>query len=186
MLQMEKNTELDKEKADRIAEKAGVRLQDCNQCGKCTAGCPMAASMDLMPRQIVRYFQLGQLGKVLKSKTIWLCAACGVCAERCPYSIDLPALIENARYEAKRQNICAVKEVDIFTEVFLKNVDMFGKSQEVILEGLYNTLSGNLMQDMTKVPHMLRHGLVRPEVNMVKDREAVSKLIKAAIAEDGK
>jgi len=172
--------------AERIAELAGVRLHDCNQCGKCSAGCPMAHAMDVMPRQIVRLMQLGLIDEALKSKTIWLCAACHTCQERCPYGIDLPAIIENLRHEAKRRNICAVREVDIFTEVFLKNVAVFGKSQEVILEGLYNSLSGNLTQDMSMVPHMLKHGLVRPEVNMVKDREGLQRLIKAALEEDAR
>ena len=172
--------------AGKIAERAGVKPHECYQCGKCTAGCPMAHAMDLMPRQVVRCAQLGLVDEVLKSKTIWLCAACHTCVERCPHSVDLPALIEKFRHEAMRQKICAVKEVNIFTESFLGNVLVFGKSQEVILEGLYNTFSGNFVQDMNNVPHMLKHGLIRPELHAVKDRESVRNLIKAAREEDEK
>ena len=70
------NQNSQKAMAQRIAKEAGVNLKDCYQCGKCSAGCPMARGMDLMPRQIVHYLQLGMMTPILKSKTIWLCAAC--------------------------------------------------------------------------------------------------------------
>jgi heterodisulfide reductase subunit C len=48
----------------------------CYQCGKCTAGCPIAYAMDYPPHQILRGVQLGMRDVVLSSRTIWLCAAC--------------------------------------------------------------------------------------------------------------
>ena len=170
----------------KIADAAGVNLSDCYQCGKCSAGCPMAASMDVQPRQVVRLLQLGMADELLKSKTIWLCATCHMCEDRCPNSINLPGLIENARYEAKRIKMCAVSEVDKFNDIFIENVKNFGKSQEVILEGAYNILTGNFIQDMGSVPHMLRHGIVQPEVHTVRERESVRKMIDKAQKEDEK
>ena len=160
------------------------KYSECYQCGKCSAGCPMAHAMDIMPRQVVRLMQCGRVDDVLNSKTIWLCAACHTCVERCPHSIDLPEIIEHARHEAKRQNIIGVKEVDVFTEVFMGNVKAFGKSQEVIVAGLYNTLTLNPLQDMENVPKMLTRGLARPELHMVNDRESVRKLMERADKED--
>jgi len=171
--------------AEKIASDANVKLSDCYQCGKCSAGCPMAHAMDIMPRRVVRCLQLGYTEELLRSGTIWLCTSCHTCVDRCPNTVDLPALIEHARYEAKRLNICAVKEVGRFNDIFMKNVEIFGKSQEIILEGAYNVLTGNLLQDMKNVPHMLRHGLVRPEaVNIVNDREGVRDIVKDAEKED--
>lgn len=164
--------------ANQIAVETGTALHECYQCGKCSAGCPMAHAMDLMPRQIVHYMQLGMMDEILKSKSIWLCASCHVCAERCPHSIDIPALIEKARQAAKKQGIIRVKEVDRFTDIFLDNVKVFGKSQEVVLEGLYNVTTGNLLQDMNNVPHMLKHKLVGPELHVVKDVKHVRKIMK--------
>lgn len=172
--------------AEKIAASAGVKLSDCYQCGKCSAGCPMAGAMDIQPRQVVRLLQLGMADEVLKSRTIWLCASCHMCQDRCPNSIDLPALIENSRYEAKRLKICAVSQVDKFNDIFIENVKNFGKSQEVILEGAYNILTGNYIQDMGSAPHMIRHGIIQPEVHTVKERESVRKLVKAAQKEDEK
>ena len=172
--------------AEKIAHEAEVNLHDCYQCGKCTAGCPMAHAMDVMPRQIVRYMQLGMVEEALKSKTIWLCAACYTCYNRCPHSVDLTALIEALRHEAKRQKLISVRQVDVFTETFLGNVNVFGKSSEVILAGVYNTLTGNFTQNLSNVPHMLKHEMVKPEVHTVKDKESVRRLMKAALEEDEK
>ncbi len=172
--------------SEKIAKDAGVELSACYQCGKCSAGCPMAAAMDLLPRQMVRTLQLGLANELLMSRSIWLCAGCHMCLDRCPNSIDLPALIEHARYEAKRRHICAVKEVDKFNDIFMENVKNFGKSQEVILEGAYNIMTGNFIQDMASVPHMLKHGIVQPEIHTVKERENVRKLVDAAQEEDKK
>lgn len=174
------------ELAKKIADDAGVVLSDCYQCGKCSAGCPMAESMDVQPRQVVRMLQLGMANELMRSKTIWLCATCHMCVDRCPNDIDLPSLIEHTRYEAKRRKLCAVNEVDKFNDIFIENVKNFGKSQEAILEGAYNVMTGNYIQDMGSVPHMLRHGIVQPELHSVKEREAVRKLVKAAQEEDSK
>lgn len=181
--EMESNAKL----AEKIANDAGVTLSDCYQCGKCSAGCPMAHAMDLLPQQIVRSLQLGNADAVLNSKSIWLCATCHMCEDRCPNSIELTSLNEHARFEAKKRKICAVKEVDRFNDIFIQNIKLFGKSQEAILEGAYNLVTGNLLQDMDQVPHMLRAGLVRPEkIHMVKERDNLREIIRAAEREDAK
>lgn len=166
--------------AKKIAGESGVNLPDCYQCGKCSAGCPMARGMDLMPRQIVHYMQLGMMAPILKSKTIWLCAACHTCVDRCPHDINLPGLIERSRMEAKKRGMIGVQEVDKFTDIFLENVKLFGKNQEVILEGLYNVSTGHLMQDMKNVPHMLKHKIVGPELSMAKGAAEVKDLMQRA------
>jgi heterodisulfide reductase subunit C2 len=75
---------------------SGETLLACNQCGKCSAGCPVAFSMDLLPNQVIRLAQLG-IEQVLESRTIWTCAACLTCVARCPKGIDLPRVMEALR-----------------------------------------------------------------------------------------
>jgi heterodisulfide reductase subunit C2 len=75
---------------------SGESLLACNQCGKCSAGCPVAFSMDLLPSQVIRLAQLG-IEDVLDSQTIWTCAACLTCVSRCPKGIDLPRIMEAMR-----------------------------------------------------------------------------------------
>jgi len=79
-----------------VEEISGQDLLACNQCGKCSAGCPVASAMDLLPSQAVRMAQLG-MEEVLQSRTVWICASCLTCVTRCPKGVDLPRLMEALR-----------------------------------------------------------------------------------------
>jgi len=83
--------------AERISEISGANLFKCYQCGKCSAGCPMAESMDILPNQIVRLAQLGQWDEIQNSNTPWICAACLACSVRCPRGIQIAEAIEAVR-----------------------------------------------------------------------------------------
>lgn len=81
---------------------SGQSLLACNQCGKCSAGCPVAFGMDILPSQVIRLAQLG-IEDVLDSGTIWTCAACLTCVSRCPKGIDLPRVMEAMRIIAMQR-----------------------------------------------------------------------------------
>ena len=80
----------------QIEEISGESLLACNQCGKCSAGCPISFSIDILPNQVIRLAQLG-IEDVLECQTIWTCAACLTCVSRCPKGIDLPRVMEAMR-----------------------------------------------------------------------------------------
>jgi heterodisulfide reductase subunit C len=86
----------------RVEEISGQKLLDCNQCGRCSAGCPVAAAMDILPNQAIRMAQLG-MEQVLESDTIWICASCLTCVTRCPKGVDLPRLMEALRQISLRE-----------------------------------------------------------------------------------
>jgi heterodisulfide reductase subunit C len=88
----------------QVEEISGQNLLACNQCGKCSAGCPVVAAMDILPSQVIRMAQLG-MEEVLESNTIWICASCLTCATRCPKGVDLPRLMEALRQIALRQGV---------------------------------------------------------------------------------
>lgn len=77
-------------------------LLACNQCGRCSAGCPLVEEMDLLPNQIIRLAQLG-LETVIDTSTPWMCAACLMCQSRCPKGVDLPRVMEAIRQIALRR-----------------------------------------------------------------------------------
>ena len=60
--------------------------------------------MDMLPSQVVRLAQMGQAEDALKSKAIWLCAACQTCKVRCPRGVDLPRVMEAFCQIALREN----------------------------------------------------------------------------------
>jgi heterodisulfide reductase subunit C len=81
----------------RIEEISGEDLLRCYQCGKCSAGCPAAPAMDMLPSQVIRFLQLGLVEQVLDSETPWLCAACQSCYARCPKGVDVTRVMEAVR-----------------------------------------------------------------------------------------
>jgi len=89
----------------KVEEISGQSLLSCNQCGKCSAGCPMSFAMDFLPNQIIRLAQLGLEGDVATSKTVWLCASCLICTIRCPRGVDLGRVMEALRLITLRKNI---------------------------------------------------------------------------------
>jgi len=170
---------------ERVQKESGVNVQDCYQCGKCSAGCPVAFAMDLSPRQVIRYMQLGLWDEVLKSRTVWLCASCHTCVTRCPQKVDLPTLMEVIHQEAKRQGVISVKEVDIFHKLFLANVRRFGKSHEMFLSGFFNLFSGHFMQDVPSAPHLYFNGKVRIRPHTSQDKAAIQKIFQKSLQERG-
>lgn len=72
----------------RIKEGIGELRQDqCNQCGKCSSGCPTARFLNLRPRKVVAMAQRSLINEIMESNVIWECAQCLQCTERCPREV---------------------------------------------------------------------------------------------------
>lgn len=92
-------------KVERIS---GQNLSLCYQCGKCSATCPLAPQMDLMPHLVVRYLQLG-LEQVFDAKSYWLCATCFSCETQCPRGLDVSKVCEALRTIKLRNDLRDLK-----------------------------------------------------------------------------
>lgn len=99
--------------AKKVKEISGEDILSCYQCGMCSAGCPIAFAMDLLPRQIIQLVQLGLEEDIAKSKTIWLCTSCLTCSVRCPRGLDLAKVMEALRLIRLRKNIDYVRLAEI-------------------------------------------------------------------------
>jgi len=86
----------------RVNELSGQVITLCDQCGTCSASCPMVDEMDVTPSQMMRMVQLGQ-SEVLETKAMWLCASCFTCTVRCPRGLDLSRVAEALRQTTLRQ-----------------------------------------------------------------------------------
>lgn len=142
--------------AEKVQAESKVDIFSCYQCGKCTAGCPMVNDMDHTPNKIIRMVQLGMEKEALSGNTIWLCASCITCSVRCPREIELAEVMDVLRRMAYRKNILPKnnKNIPLFNKIFLKNIEIFGRSYELGLIGALNTLSGKFFKDFSVAPKM--------------------------------
>jgi heterodisulfide reductase subunit C len=169
---------LNKQRIEKLAGSAGVKLHECYQCGKCSAGCPMAHAMDLQPRQVLRYLQLGLLDEALHSRAPWICATCHTCSARCPHDVPISELMEAVRQQAGRAGIRPVRRAHLFTRDFLRPVRWFGKSHELTLTMFYNMGSGKPFQHFSYLPAMLKGRKLKIWPSRVKNRAAIRRLMK--------
>ena len=127
----------------------------CYQCAKCSAGCPVAEDMDILPHQLMHYLAIGKEDRVLKANTIWMCAGCFTCAVRCPNDIDITSVMDGLRAHAVRQGIsCPKPNVLEFHRTFLRDVARRGRVHELRLMGEYNLRCGQPFHNIGLAPKM--------------------------------
>jgi ferredoxin len=80
-----------------IQKYGDVHVEDCFNCGNCTAVCPLSTESSVFPRQMVRLAQVGLEDRLLSSEELWLCYYCGECTETCPREADPGAFMAAAR-----------------------------------------------------------------------------------------
>lgn len=79
---------------------------NCYQCGICTSDCPVAKRVEeFRPRRIARLAVLGQKERLLQGDTLWLCAGCYTCYERCPEKVRVSEIVAALRNIAVKDGI---------------------------------------------------------------------------------
>lgn len=169
--------------AGQVADATPVKSHRCYQCGKCTAGCPLAAEMDYPPSQIMRMLQIGtpQMDEaVLRSHTIWLCLSCETCFTRCPQEIDIPVMMDFLRGESMGRGLANPKAKDIisFHKSFLDSIRFTGRLFEVGLVADYKLRSRHFMQDLLLAPRMFFKGKLGLLPHGVKNRKSLARIFK--------
>jgi len=143
--------------AEIIERETGSNVFLCYQCVRCSSGCPVVKHMDLLPNQVMRAIQFDD-EEVLKAKTPWICAACQTCTTHCPQELDIASVMDALRIEARRRKIKpAVPDVELFTQVFLRNIGVLGRLYEAGLMAAMNLLTLQPLKDMDLgVPMILK------------------------------
>jgi len=168
--------------ADRVLEKTGVDVARCYQCGKCSAGCPLAAEMDFPPSQIMHLLQLREFPEfaemALRSHTIWLCLTCEICYARCPMEIDIPKLMDTLRSESLAQKKTNPKAKDIiaFHRAFLDSVRYTGRLFEMGQIVDYKLRSRHFLQDLLQAPWMFFVGKLHLLPERVRGRSLLARI----------
>jgi len=157
------------------------RIITCYQCGKCTAGCPMAEDMDLMPNQVMRYIQLNLKEALFQRKAFWLCVSCEACTTRCPKGIDIARVMDTLRIMALVEGYKpADRLVAVFNRLFLDQVRKHGRLNELPLAGLFNVASFRPLKDALLVPALYKRGKLSLETQKVRDINPIEKIFAQA------
>jgi heterodisulfide reductase subunit C2 len=111
------------------------QLQNCYQCGKCTAGCPVAGRMDMVPNHLLRLLQLENFDAALKAQAIWSCVSCQTCSSRCPQKVDCAGVMDSLRETSllRHEVAPAARQVVAFQQAFLEDVRRYGRLYELDL-----------------------------------------------------
>ncbi len=167
--------------AAKISQMIGQNIDGCYQCGKCTAGCPVAYTMEIPPHEMIRLVQLGRAEEALASHTIWLCASCETCTSRCPKNIDVAAVMDGLRVLAFRQGQTkAEKEITLFHKLFLQVVERFGRVNDLRLMGKYNLLTLNPLKDWRLGQKLFSKGKLRLITPPVKGAKELQEILQRA------
>jgi heterodisulfide reductase subunit C len=154
-------------------------LLKCIQCGTCSASCPTAYAMDYTPRQVIAALRAGQLEKVLRSNTPWLCASCYYCTVRCPAEIQFTDLM----YELKRMSVrrgLQQRGSPAFYHAFVSTVDRYGRSAETELMIRYHLNRLNPLELLKLAPFGLRmmlRGRFPLLPHRIKERQRLGKML---------
>ena len=146
----------------RVATNAGQDPARCYQCGRCSAGYPVAGDGDLQPHQVLRLVQLGD-ELVVESLQPWLCVSCQTCATRWPQQVDLSAIMDGLRTEASERGVApaAARDLVAFNQVFVERIAASGRLNEAELGAHFNLRTRSPFKNLSALPGMLARGKLR-------------------------
>ncbi len=161
----------------RKLESRDIKVNSCFQCGRCSAGCPVADFFDLKVMEVVRLASYGAEDRLTSCKTIWLCAACETCASRCPNDIEIAELMDVLREIALRKGVRpAEKRVPIFHQCFLDSIKHWGRAYELGMIGAYKIRSGDLTGDMKLGLSMFKKGKISMLPHSIKAKAEIRQI----------
>jgi heterodisulfide reductase subunit C len=166
---------------DRIP--GGARLNECIQCGTCTASCPVSFAMDLTPRQVIGMFRAGAIEELLESRTIWVCASCYQCTMRCPADIQITDLLYAFKRIAIERGIFPDRfPVHVFAETFTDMVKKYGRNYEtgLIIRYLLRTNPTALFARRRSGIALWRHGRLPIRPSKIDGIEGLRRIIAKA------
>jgi heterodisulfide reductase subunit C len=171
----------------QIKNAFGLDAAACYQCGKCSAGCPMAGEMDLKTHEIIRLLQIGHSDRLFASDAIWMCLTCETCTTRCPNKFDPAAVIDALREVALKESPGGIpSRISGFHAAFLDQIKTHGRIFEFGLVVSYKLRGGPLFADIESVPAMLRRGKLSFKPKRIKGIRSVRRIFDRCATERSK
>lgn len=172
--------------SDEVWHSIEVNPLKCYQCGKCSAGCPLASDMDFPPSVIMHMLQTGRKDleeRILRSHTIWLCLACEMCVARCPMEIDIPKVMDFLREKSLKEGKTnpQAKDIIAFHKSFLLSIQTTGRLYEVGLIVAFKSKTFHLMQDVNLAPGMYFRGKLALLPELIKGRKNLGEIFRKTL-----
>jgi heterodisulfide reductase subunit C len=125
------NMETQQDAWELFYEDLDTLFEECNQCGKCSSGCPAARVLALRPRKIALSAQRQRLDEMMINEVIWLCAQCHQCLERCPREISPYEVIIYLQNLAVKNGKGHPRDLDIMSNA-VKRMSRIQEIQEIL------------------------------------------------------
>ena len=121
----------------QVESLAHTRIRDCYQCGKCTAGCPMARRNGCRAHPADSPAATWPNGKALRAQGMWQCVSCQTCSTRCPKSVDCAGIMDALRQLSFERGVTTPEQqrTVLFQKAFLGNIRRNGRLNELELIG---------------------------------------------------
>jgi len=164
-----------------IQAATGEPVSSCFQCKKCTAGCPVVASMDVVPHRMIRLIQMGLRDEVLAASTVWICASCRACEARCPNDINIARVMDylKARILHSHGDV-PERRVLAFHRSFLNAVRAYGRAHEISMIGLFKVRSRSFLDDLAMGGRMLVRGRLPLLPEVIRGRGQIGRIFRRA------
>jgi heterodisulfide reductase subunit C len=148
--------------AAAIAASCGENVFLCYQCARCSAGCPAAGAMDLLPHQVIQLVKLGCVEELFRIRGPWLCAGCQTCSSRCPNGIDVAGVMDAVRQVWPRERLEGPpRRIALFHRMFVSQVARWGRVFELGLVAWYQLVRRPSLPEVSLGLQMIRKGKFR-------------------------
>jgi len=160
-----------------IRQQRDINVGACYQCMKCSTGCPLSFTMELLPHKVMKAVQLGLSEEILKANTYWVCASCYTCSVRCPNDIDIAGVMDYFRQQSEGRELPKSEEdVRAFHRSFLKSVRRHGRASELGIVLGFKARSKKFFKDMGLGLRMFGKGKLKLFPKNIKGRKEVKAL----------
>ena len=156
-------------------------IKKCYACRKCTSGCPVAPEMDFPPSVLVRWLALGDIEKIIRSRTIWVCSSCQNCYSRCPFEINIPHIIDLMKEYSNKDKLARKERATrLFHNIFLSNIKSFGRIHELGFIGLWKVFSGKWFSDLSLGMKMFVKGKLPVLPEKIENQKEIRKMFSSS------
>lgn len=124
----------------------GATLDQCWQCGTCTAGCCLHTDFGLEEFNPRRFLYLAQVGYdqelVRVGPLLWRCLSCNKCVERCPKGVRVDEVVHEVGRYLRETGKVPESPADRFDSAYTSNVLARGILDEAALYRTYERGEG--------------------------------------------